>query len=150
ILAPAYATEFEGTTLPPEWSSFPWQAGGAAGVANGRLSVDGARVNTEPESGFVPGISMEFVATFTATPYQHGGFGGGTDLPPGDIFDVNMWAMFSTGGGGAAVLARTTDGSTTSDFPIPGNLLGGPHRYRIDWNAASVAYYVDGALVHTE
>ena len=33
---------------------------------------------------------------------------------------------------------------------IGGSLLGAPHRYRIDWNPASVNFYVDGSLVHSE
>src|SRR5262249_52561331 len=40
ILAPALATEFDGTALPAGWNSFPWQTGGSSGVANGRLNVD--------------------------------------------------------------------------------------------------------------
>jgi Domain of unknown function (DUF4082)/Bacterial Ig-like domain/Bacterial Ig domain/Purple acid Phosphatase, N-terminal domain/FlgD Ig-like domain/Cohesin domain len=150
ILAPTVGTEF--TTLPPpaEWQSFPWAAGGTSTVVGGQLVSDGARFNTEPATGFGAGRSLEFVATFSAAPFQHVGFGGGNDTPPNDIFDTSPWAIFSTGSGGAAVMARTWDGGSFLDFTIPGNLLGTPHRYRIDWGTNQIDYSVDGALVHSE
>jgi hypothetical protein len=42
------------------------------------------------------------------------------------------------------------DGGPFLDFTIPGNWLGAPHIYRIDWNPESVAFFIDGALVHSE
>ena len=61
------------------------------------------------------------------------------------------WAIFSvmpTGTGGVELFARTNlnggGGGTTS---LGTGLLGSFHRYRVDWNADSVDYYVDGQPV---
>ncbi|MCJ8164629.1 DUF4082 domain-containing protein [Pontibacter sp. E15-1] len=148
-LMPQVAEEF--TTLPPasEWQSFPWSAGGASTVANGQVSVDGARYNTEPVSTtFGPGASLEFVAMFGASSFQHIGFGAGDDV---DMFNNTLiWAMFSTGNAGTGLQARVRNGSAFSDFNIPGSFIGASHSYRINWNTNNVEFYIDGALVHTE
>ena len=57
------------------------------------------------------------------------------------------WAIFSTGAGGGALYARTHDGISAIDTPIPGSWLGAPHTYRIDWNSASVTFFIDGVEV---
>jgi hypothetical protein len=148
ILAPALATEFSGTNLPATLGSFPWVAGGTTTVSGGQLTVDGTRVNAIG-AGFGPGRSLEFAATFSPTPFQHAGFGGGNDTAPNEIFNTSPWAMFSTGSSGTQLLARTWDGGTMNDVAISSSLIGTPHRYRIDWNATTVDFYVDGALVST-
>ena len=62
-----------------------------------------------------------------------------------------QWAMFSTNNTTDSLFARTnTDPNSLASetlTQIPGNWIGTPHRYRIVWNAASVDYYIDGALV---
>lgn len=149
-LAPAIGAEFE--QLPPttEWQAFEWTPGSSVTVAGGGITVDGARFNSEPAPGVGPGAVLEFVATFRASPFQHVGFGGGGDLPPGEMFNTSPWAMFSTGTSGSAVQARCWAGGSFLDFTVPLALIGAPHRYRIEWNVTSVAFHVDGALVHTE
>lgn len=152
-LSPVRASEF--TEFPPveEWNAFPWKTGGSATVADGSLTVDGARFNTEPETlAFGPGSALEFVATFASTTFQHIGFGGGTDATAdgGIYWGQHAWAMFSTGDNGI-LKARTFDGTNASNFEIPGTYTGAPHLYRIEWIAPSTFnYYIDGALVHTE
>ena len=136
ILAPAAGSEFEGTTVPAGWSVATWAPGGAASFANGRAVVDGARISTD--AMLAPGQSIEFVATFSTDTFEHVGLG--------ITFNETPWAMFSTAGGGG-LYARTNDGVTAIDTLIPGNWLGTPHRYRIDWTAASVAYSIDGVQV---
>src|SRR5688572_4561084 len=46
LLAPTVGAEFAGSSLPSGWTGTPWGAGGAATVANGRLTVNGARAGT--------------------------------------------------------------------------------------------------------
>jgi VCBS repeat-containing protein len=138
ILTPAAGSEFYGTALPADWSMVPWSAGGAATVTAGALVVDGARAGTIGDFG--PGRSVEFVATFSGAPFQHMGFAVTYDAAP--------WAIFSTSGGGA-LFARTTTGSTVTDTPLGANWLGAPHRFRVDWAAASVTFWIDGAVVAT-
>jgi hypothetical protein len=135
-LAAAVSSGFEGAALPPGWSATPWEAGGSAGVAAGQLLVDGARVGTDALFG--PGRSLEFTAAFQAVPFQHLGFG--------ITFDEAIWAIFSTGSAGTTLQARTAGGGAI-DTALGAGLLGSTHRFRIEWGAASVDYYVDGAPV---
>jgi len=58
----------------------------------------------------------------------------------------SLWAMFSTLSGGA-LYARTNNGTTSTNTLIPGSWLGAPHRFRIDWNASNVVYWIDGVQV---
>ena len=136
ILTPTAGAEFTGTSLPPGWSSIPWDTGGSSAVGSGRLTTDGARVSADV--AYPAGRSLEFVATFQPSAWQHVGFGV--------TFDETPWIMFSTYTGGA-LYARTNDGTQTTDTPLPGNWLGSPHRYRIDWTATNVIYSIDGAEV---
>ena len=116
----------------------PWAVGGNSTVSSGRATVDGALLT----SGTLlsPDQSLEFVATFSTDGGQHGGFG--VD------FSDNRWAIFSTGGGGA-LSARSANGVTAIDTPLPGGWLGAPHHFRIDWTASAVTFYIDGSLVAT-
>jgi len=146
------AASAEFAVLPPtgEWQGFPWSAGGAATVSGGLLTVDGARMTSQPTTTtYGPGSSVEFVATFTANRHQYVGFASGDDSP-GGMFNAPPWAMFGTGATGAAVQARVSVSGPLLDFTIPGSLLGSPHKYRVDWKSTSVDFYVDDVLVHTE
>ena len=138
ILTPTVGAEFGGATLPVGWTSIPWATGGASTVAQGVVTVDGARAQTDALFG--PGASLEFVATFGTAGFQHVGFGVTLDAAP--------WAIFSTRDGGA-LYARTNTGATSTDTPIAGNWLSAPHRYRIDWTTSSVSFFIDGTLVAT-
>jgi hypothetical protein len=137
-LAAAVETGFDGVALPPGWSGATWAEGGSAASAGGSLVVDGARAGTD--AAFGAGRSLEFVATFSAVPFQHMGFG--------DTYLGAPWAMFSTGSGGSALFARSA-GAGTIDTPLGPALLGAPHRFRVEWGASSIAFFVDGALVAT-
>ena len=134
ILKPTAGSEFSGTALPADWTSTPWGTGGAATVSGGRLTVDGALASTT--ALYTPGRSLEFVATFTGDAFQHAGFA--------DDFSSALWAMFSTRSGGA-LFARTAGPGGSTDTQLAGGLLGGPHRFRIDWTATGVTYFVDGS-----
>ena len=135
LLLPAAIGEFTGTSLPTGWSMVPWASGGSANVGAGQVLVDGALLGTD--ASFTPG-SLEFVATFSAQPFQHVGVGTNFSSPP--------WAFVTTGGGGG-LLARTNSGSGSTETVLPASLLGGPHRFRIDWTPTNVVYWVDGAQV---
>ncbi len=135
--------DFDGSGLPADWESVPWDSGGAATVAGGALTVDGARANTTAFYG--PGRTLVFAATFTADPFQHVGFG--------DTFAGAPWAMFSTGNGTSlptGLYARTwAPGGTAVDMPIAGVNPLVEHEYSIEWDPTEVRYYVDGNLVAT-
>jgi hypothetical protein len=137
ILAPTIE-DFSGTSVPAGWVSTPWSSGGVTTVTAGGASVDGALLGIAGVRQ--PAQRLEFVATFSSEPSQHGGFA--LD------FQDNRWAMFSTGSGGG-LLARTHDGTTGIDTPLPGNWLNAPHRFRVDWAASSVTFSIDGAPVAT-
>ncbi|GJQ35093.1 MAG: hypothetical protein JETCAE01_11030 [Anaerolineaceae bacterium] len=134
ILNPTVSAEFSGAALPAGWTSTPW-TGGTSTVSGGQVTVDGALAYYST-STFTPGRSMEFVATFTASQFQHVGMLGAAD------FGGN-WAIFSTNNTTNQLYARTSDGQNTL---IPGTWLGTPHRYRIDWTAAGASFYIDGAF----
>ena len=132
--------DFDGTALPAGWETVPWNAGGTATVADGSLTVDGARANTTSLYG--SNRSLDFAATFTADPFQHVGFG--TD------FNDGPWAMFSTGGGSLPVglYARTlAPGGTAMNTPIADVDPLVENDYSIEWTPTEVVYYVDGEEV---
>lgn len=137
-LAPQLVETFAGADLPPGWSAAPWGVGGTASVSSGQLVVDGAVAGTS--TAYEPGRALEFVATFGAAPFQHAGLVANLDFNGG-------WAMFSTNNSSSSLYARTTGGSDTL---LSGNWLGAPHRYRIEWEPASVRFYIDGQLVHLQ
>jgi phosphodiesterase/alkaline phosphatase D-like protein len=137
ILAPQLMTEFPGAALPAGWSSGTWAAGGTATVGGGALTVDGAHVNTD--ASFGPGRSLEFVATYQAATFQNIG------LAVDGVFN-SPWVTIGMGGNTSGVFARTSGGTETL---LSTTTLGSPHRYRIDWNASTFVFYVDGAQVAT-
>ncbi|HEV8345846.1 MAG TPA: Ig-like domain repeat protein, partial [Vicinamibacterales bacterium] len=143
-LAPVIGVEFGGTALPAGWLGQSWSAGGAATVAGGLLTVDGARAGLDPTAGFGTGRSIEFVATFGAEAFQHVGFTSS--------FNVDFpWALFSTNNTTETLFARTRDSSIQVDTPIPGGpWIGVPHRYRIDWIGTTVTYSIDGLVKATQ
>jgi hypothetical protein len=102
-------------------------------------AVNGALLGSD--TLVLPDQRLDFVATFASAPFQHGGFAL--------TFNENRWAMFSTGSTGTSLFARTHNGTSAIDTPLPGSWLGSPHRYRINWNGASVQFFIDGVLVAT-
>jgi hypothetical protein len=138
LLALSVGAEFFGTTLPARWTRTAWSTGGTTTVANGVLTVNGTRAGTVALFG--PGRSLEFVATFSATANQNVGFGVDLNNPP--------WAMFSTRAGGS-LSVQTRLGSTTRNTSLGSSWLGGPHRYRIEWNVTNIVYSIDGTVMAT-
>jgi hypothetical protein len=123
--------------LPAGWTTVTW-AGGSYQVSGGQLTVNGVLAQS-PKSGSY-GRSLEFVAAFGAAAYQHVGFN-----PGGDAWGT--FILISTSGSTNAIYARL---SGVADVAIGGpELIGSPHRYRIDWNQNTIAYYVDGDLKST-
>ena len=106
------------------------------------MTVSGTRIN--PSGLYASGRSVEFSANFSGisgSGFQHVGFG--------NTFGQTPWMMFSTFTGGG-IWARTNDGVFPAiDTPIAGTWLNALHRYRIDWNAANVVYWIDGVVVAT-
>ncbi len=144
ILKPALADEFTGTALPAGWSSTAWAAGGRATVGGGKLTVNGARAGTTAQ--FTANRSVEFVATFSGDHDENVGFG--IDFTD---FTNSPYAIFSTFHGGA-LYARTGDNTEVPDQPnndtlIPGNWLGAPHLFRIEWDTNVVKYWIDNLPV---
>jgi len=125
--------------LPGDWFSTPWSAGGAAMVTNGNLTVDGARTGTIAAYG--PGLSLEFVATFSGDPWQHLGFGIDYSAAP--------WIIFSTFQGGQLYARTNTEAGHALDTVLPGDWFGTPHRYGIDWQPTQVVFSIDGTVVAT-
>ncbi|MBV8452971.1 MAG: hypothetical protein JOZ29_11950 [Deltaproteobacteria bacterium] len=134
---PVLNADLSGPGLPAGWSSNAWAGGGSATVANGILTVDGARVGTD--ALYSPGESLEFAATFSGDPWQHIGFG--TD------YSAAPWFIFSTYGGGQLYARSSTSAGQAIDSLLPGDWLGSPHRFRIDWSATNATFMIDGTIV---
>ena len=76
--------------------------------------------------------------------FQTAGLGGGADT-----YNDAPWAVFGTGGTTDHLYARTNLAGAMRDSDLGAIYLGAPHRYRIDWQANGVTFYVDGAPVAT-
>ena len=140
LLAPTVGAEFGGASLPAGWSQTVWNAGGAASVAGGKLSVNGARANTD--ALFAAGRVLEFKGTLGGDAFQNVGFGVDFNDAP--------WAMFSTGGGllPVGLYARSwSAGGTAVDTAITSVSPTVQHRYRIEWRASEIVYLIDGQEV---
>jgi len=135
ILAPTLAAEFSGERLPPGWFVERWREDGSATVDKGALVISGARAGTEALFG--AGRSLEFVATLSGQANQNIGFG--TD------FVAVPWVTFSTRFGTG--LHARTNFYRPQDTRIPGDWLGAPHRFRIDWNVLDIVFSIDGSKV---
>ena len=48
---------------------------------------------------------------------------------------------------GNALYARFLNGSQNNQTLLSSSLIGSPHLYRIEWNASSIVYFVDGSQV---
>jgi hypothetical protein len=136
-LSPLVNGDFNGTALPSGWTSSPWVGLPSLTFALGEMRVDGTFVASSSLFHF-PAASLEFAATFSGAPYQHAGFGV-------SLTDTT-WALFSSGAGDG-LYARSNDGNTSHDTLIPGSWFGTPHRFRIDWTATTMTYFVDGTQV---
>jgi hypothetical protein len=136
ILKPVVGEEFSGSSLPSGWSQQVWASGGTISVSGGQLISDGIGFYYGV-SGFTPGRSLEFVATFGADDYQSIGYVG---YPTWNTY----WAFFGTSGSTSQVYASISGGV---NVPV-GNLVGAPHRYRIDWEGNTFTFFVDGAQVY--
>ena len=138
LLPPTVGSGFDGTALPRGWAATPWTTGGAATVGGGLLTVDGVRADGGATL-YSPGRVLEFVATFGAETFQAAGLAN-------TLVEGQSWAFFGTGNTTNTLYARTSNGTQSNDFVIPGSWIGTPHRYRIEWDATEVRYYIDGAL----
>jgi hypothetical protein len=132
-------TDFNGPSLPADWFATAWSQDGATTITNGTLAVDGALTGTNALYG--PGLSLEFVATFTGDPWQHIGFGLDYNAAP--------WIIFSTFWGGELYARTNTEAGPAIDTAIPGTWFGTPHRYRIDWQPTQIVFSIDGTVVAT-
>src|SRR5262249_4251089 len=139
MIVPIFNYDFSDTSLPPGWSSGAWENGGTVHMANGLLMVDGALAGTI--ALYSPGLSLEFVATFTGDPWQHIGFGIDYNAAP--------WIIFSTFQGGTLYARTNTASGQALDTVIPGTWFNTPHRYRIDWQSPQVVFSIDGTVVAT-
>ena len=137
MLAPTEGSEFGGDSLPPGWSLYAQSSGGTAVVTGGQLVVDGARPGCD--ALYAPGRSVEFYATFQNVTNMHVGFG--------ETFGELHWAIFSTGGSGSGLKARTRQDAVLFDTTLAAGYQGSPHLFRIDWNLASVDFFIDGEPV---
>jgi hypothetical protein len=141
-LQPAVGEEFEGAALPSGWNVLSWGPGGSAVTSGGSLVTNGA--STYGPTLYEGPRVIEFSATFRPVNDQAVGFGN-------DLSDA-PYAVFGTGAAGSAfqMYAQSAgDPGTEQTTPLPGVSLNTPHRFRVEWNASNVRFFVDGGLVAT-
>ena len=134
ILSPTVAAEFR-DGVPPDWFVEPWKDGGRVEADGTRLRLDAA--TTGYNAMFGSERSLEFVAAFAKRPHQHVGFGTNFRAVP--------WITFSTKFGNS--LYARSNFTVPEDTRLPSSLLGGAHRFRIDWRVLDIAFWVDGRRV---
>jgi hypothetical protein len=115
ILAPSVGAEFDGTSLPSGWTSTPWSRHRRQHRQRRQVAVDGSLLRTD--ATYTSGRSLDFVATFTGTPYEHAGFAADFVAP--------RWAIFSTSSGGS-LWARVNVEGVTHDTNLGASYLGSP------------------------
>src|SRR5262249_50467532 len=129
-------TEFAGPGLPAGWISTALYTGGDMTFGQGGVQLQGTQItSTSPLYGV--GHTLEFAATFSGAPQQSAGL---------------LLAQFTNKQNGApmGLYATTINGLVPVQTLIPGaNWFGAEHRFRIDWTATNVVYWVDGVKVAT-
>jgi len=142
-LAAVQADDFTSAALNPSlWSAGSWSGGAYSPTSNGGvlsvMTAGGGWVRSVPTYTHA---TIEAVATFGSTAYQHIGFGS-------DGFSANRYFIFSTYNGDGHLHARVNNNVNEQNIDL-GLLPTGPHRYRIEWIALDashdqVTFYLDG------
>jgi len=142
-LAAVQADDFTSAALNPSlWSAGSWSGGAYSPTSNGGvlsvMTAGGGWVRSVPTYTHA---TIEAVATFGSTAYQHIGFGS-------DGFSANRYFIFSTYNGDGHLHARVNNNVSEQNIDL-GPLPTGPHRYRIEWTALDashdqVTFYLDG------
>jgi hypothetical protein len=142
MLKPTLNDEFSGTALNTTlWTSALFDPAGSTTVSNGSVTVNGSHIYSNNTYG--PGMSLEFVATFSSATHQNIG------LASNIAFSSSPWIAIGEGNTADGNLyARASDGSQVN---LGANLLGTPHLFKMVWNtpANNFSFYVDGNLVST-
>ena len=139
ILKPTAGAEFGGSALPGGWTSAPWSAGGGATVAGGRLHVDGASAGTTRDlrSRALAGVRRDVRGG--AVPDRR--LRHRSQCPAvGDVQHPGRQPVLRP---------HHTTARVSTNTPLPSSLLGSAHRYRIEWDAGEVRFFVDDNLVVT-
>jgi|GEM_PF-258072 len=140
-LKPTLNEEFSGTATPLGWANAIWdgQGGAVTTYSSGQVTVNCTHLSYN--TAFVPGTSVEFVATFTAGNFQNIGF-------TGDVAFNSPWIVIGRGSAGDGnVYARTSNNQTAS---LGTSLINTPHKYRIEWlTNGAFQFYVDDVLIAT-
>jgi hypothetical protein len=100
--------------------------------------VDGAWLQGGGTTLYGPGRSLEIMATLSDV-NEDIGFAVTSALQP-------PFALFSTKADGLLYARSAASATAAMETPIAGYWFNGPHRFRIDWNASRVDYWIDGNL----
>ncbi|MGI8666438.1 MAG: DUF4082 domain-containing protein [Jatrophihabitans sp.] len=137
VLTPTLATEFTGTTVPSTWTAAANVSGGKATVAGGSVALSGEYLATS--ATYSSGKSLEVLAT--VGPNQLLGWYTTSNSSTRIQFSVNTANQ---------LIASENDGfNGTVSSTVATNWVPAPHRFRVEWNSTTVAYYLDDAQVYT-
>ena len=128
ILQPRVIEEFSGPALPTGWTKGP---GGTPSFINGSMIVDGFQIQNT--TGLFGNQTLEFEATYNNVSQYMG----------------SAQLRFNTKADGRLYATTLAPKGATVETVVPGNMLGAPHRFRIDWLASTIIYSIDGVVVAT-
>ncbi len=140
ILNPSIFEDFSSLSTPSGWGAGIWNVGGGTTYNNGQVTLNGT--NLYNNLSLAPGSTIEFVATFTQGNFQNVGFASDNQFN-------SPWVVIGRGNVGSdnGVYARN---SNNQSVILGTNLVGTPHRYKIQWNNdGTFQFYVDDVLINT-
>jgi hypothetical protein len=141
ILAPALGSEFLGTSLPPGWTSSILASGGFVTFGGKGAGVTLKGASLAGGTGYASGRSLEFTAQFSGQAGRYAGFMADVSLTgPHAVFGVRV---------DKTLVMRTFVPGATAETSIGGFKFNQSHKFRIDWKASSIVYWIDGKQIAT-
>ncbi|HEY2041037.1 MAG TPA: DUF4082 domain-containing protein [Jatrophihabitans sp.] len=136
-LTPTAVAEFTGAALPAGWTSTPNATGGGSTVAGGTVTVAGANLTTT--ATYSTAKSLELRATLGKN--QTIGWVTGSNSKVKIQLSVNTSNQ---------LIATVNDGfNATSTGTLVTGWTVAIHKFRIEWNSSTVAFYVDDVQKYT-
>ncbi|MGX7678021.1 DUF4082 domain-containing protein [Jatrophihabitans sp. DSM 45814] len=137
VLAPTTVAEFTGTTLPTGWASTATATGGTSVVAGGTVTIKGANLATT--ATYSSSKSLEAQATLNKG--DSIGWAASATSTTKFAFSVNASNQ---------LVASVNDGlvNNASSVVVAAWTVA-PHKFRIEWSASSVTFYLDDVSKYT-
>jgi hypothetical protein len=145
-LAPTLATDFSGGSLPAGWGVQTWATGAGVSFSAGTMIVDNA-------AAYGPVVnapaSIEYMAVVANALSQNAGF---TNFNLSQTDFAEPWAFFGSWWFAPPTLrARTSPvAGTYTDTVLGSGYFDVSQRYKIDWTATGVSYFINDTQVDAQ